>query len=268
MHGSISRAALAALALWVPASSAGVLYESDFSAYEGAGLAPGAVGGTLDSNRWTVIGLSDGDSAPGATLLSGDHARGLSAGGVGTGGLYGFLIPGTAGGRAPGVQATGSDMTPGALLLTLDNTLGAALHAITVSFDLLVRNDGARSTRLSVDLGVGGLWEPLLGFVTPPAASTDGWLGAGLSGSAENLALEPGAPLALRWRLEDAGGSGGRDEVAFDRIRVLGVAAGPVAVPEAQTAQLLAAGLVLLALGSGWRRFRALRIVNAGASGG
>jgi hypothetical protein len=60
----------------------------DFSGFMGSGFAPDPAADQLDSDTWSVTGLSDGDVEFGGSGLSGDFARGSTTGGVTTGGVY------------------------------------------------------------------------------------------------------------------------------------------------------------------------------------
>lgn len=67
----------------------------DFNLYGGAGFAsPPASPQQLDSGAFLVRGLSDGDVDFGETRTTGDFARGASAGGASTGGVYAFDVGG------------------------------------------------------------------------------------------------------------------------------------------------------------------------------
>ena len=69
-----------------------LIYEENFGAFQGSGLTPNGVEGTLDSNLWKVTGLSDGDGEFGGTYLpGGDFGRGIKTwGDATTGGVYAF----------------------------------------------------------------------------------------------------------------------------------------------------------------------------------
>jgi hypothetical protein len=235
-----------ALAVAQPAHSSMILASENFTTYTGVGLAPGGGNGMLDSDLWSVTGASDGPSAFGATRSQGDLARGRSPGGERGGGLYAFALPG--GLSAVGVQPTSSDFTPGALTYRFINDSGADLSQLEASFDFWILNDGARSTRMTVDASVGGsdwLALPALTLDSPRAADTQGWQPWAVSASLPAVELLAGDALQLRWSFDDLAGSGGRDEVALSRLQLSGAPVSPVQVlPAPATAVLALAGLV------------------------
>ena len=252
------------LTLGRTAGATAVLVDEDFSHFAGAGVAPGAGAPTLDSRAWAVTGFSDGDSAFGAVDTTGDLARGRSPGGVRTGGLYAFDLPG--GSRGLGVQATGSDFTPGGLHRRVSNATDAALAGLRVVAELWVLNDGARSTgvRLAADRGSfphdDGAVELLS---TPGPADGAGWQPRVVDALLDSVPLAAGESVILSWLFDDRAGTGGRDEIALSRLEVQGLVQPAPAPPRLGTpgaAVLLAPGLLVL-LG----RRRALRIVNATA---
>ncbi len=260
----------AALALIAPAAPATVLLDEDFSHYTGAGLSPGGPAGTLDSSTWTIAGASDGDSPHGAVITAGDLARGLSTGGVRAGGLYAFDLPG--GARGLGLQATGSDFSPGTLTRRVQHTGGARLTDLALSFQLWLRNDGPRATRITVEAADGAnpaawLAVPALSLVTPATATGALWQSRTLAAALPVDTLDPGRWLSLRWRFEDASGSGARDELAFTALRVTGL---PVSITPAVTLaepDTRGTGLALaLALAAAALHRRALPIGNRAAT--
>jgi len=235
------------------AGAAPLLLDEHFADFAGNGLRPGGAGGTLDSLVWRVEGASDGASAFGDTRLAGDLARGRSAGGERSGGLYAFELPG--GRRGPGVQPTGSDFTPGALTRRIANSAAGAVHALAAALELWVLNDGSRATRLrtSVRALPHGPWleVPGLGLVTAQAPDALGWSQWPLSAALPLDALAHGASMLLRLELDDAGGTGARDEIALAAVQVSGLlragaAPAPLAAPAPAGLLAGALGLALL----------------------
>src|SRR5690349_7327122 len=76
----------------------GDLTTESFTGFVGAGFAASPGAGQLDADDWRVAGTSE-VAAPvfGTTYDTGDLARGASAGGETTGGVYGFDVDGTGG---------------------------------------------------------------------------------------------------------------------------------------------------------------------------
>lgn len=250
---------MAVLLIAAPGAMATMLLADDFEAYTAAGLAPGGPAGSLDSAMWCVIGASDGDTHIGALAADGDFARGESTGGVRSGGLYAFMLPGER--RGLGVQATGSDFTPGALIRRALNLTGEWLGELSLEAELWVLNDGARSTRITLDSALGdGPWQAIADATLLTARSPDpaGWQRFDIVSALPVPMLAPGMELALRLGFDDAAGSGARDEIALAAWRVSGTAGAPAMVAAPATVWLLLPGAAWLA--------RRLRILNAAAS--
>ena len=93
--------------------SAQTIFREDFDSFRGGGFQSDPVAGQLDSDFWSISGLSDGDLDFGGTETSGDFSRGTSFGAARTGGIYGFELGENSGDYILGVQAAGSDFTPG-----------------------------------------------------------------------------------------------------------------------------------------------------------
>ena len=93
----------------------------DFTGFSGAGFQPGGGGGTLNSDDWSATGFSEGDLDFGATMITGDFARGTTMGLVNTGGVYGVDI---AGNQGLMVQPVADDFTPGSFILKIQNNTG------------------------------------------------------------------------------------------------------------------------------------------------
>jgi hypothetical protein len=243
------RPTLMAMLLFASApGNATLLLEDDFSRYTASGLAPGGQAGALDSLLWCAIGASDGDSHFGA-LAAGDFARGESTGGVSTGGLYAFTLPG--GSRALGLQATGTDFTPGALVRRAVNLTGEWLGELLLEAEIWILNDADRSTRVTLEAATGAdLWHavPDATLLTAAHADAAGWQRFAIVSALPLPLLAPGAELLLRLGFDDAAGTGARDEIALSALRVTAAtAAASVHLAAPSTAWLLLAGAMLLA---------------------
>lgn len=223
----------------------------DFTGYTGAGFAPSPAAGQLDSNTWSVTGMSDGDLAFGGTGDSGDFARGSNDGGTGTGGFYNWNHADINGGTGSfGIQPGGSDWTPGDLILRINNQTGAPITEIEVSYEVWVYNDQDRSNSLnfshSADNGT-YIAVPSLDYASPLAQdAAPVWSKTDRAGTLTGLNIAPGGDYYLRWTGDDIGGAGARDEFALDNISVR-------AVPEPSTMALLLCGLIA---GFLWRKRR------------
>lgn len=240
--------AFAQLSLTVP----GVSVVEDFANFNGSGFAPAPAVGQLDSDAWSVQGLSDGDLAFGGTETTGDFARGTSAGSVTTGGIYAFDVGG--GNRALGVQPTGTDFEPGAFTLRAQNQTGVNLDAFELGFSLYTYNDQARASSWDFSYS----WNnvdftdvPTFDLTSPTTAdASPAWIAIAFS-EAFALTWTSDAYLYLRWSSDNASASGSRDQFALDDVSILGtISTAPptlAPVPEPSTYGLLA-GLALAIL--------------------
>jgi hypothetical protein len=198
------------------------VFEEDFTGFEGAGFRPAPSANQLSSNNWKVTGMSDGSGIFGGTHASGDFARGPSAGGVSTGGTYGFDVG--AGNRAIGFQPAGSDFNPGTLVLRIQNTTGSTITTMDVSYTIWVYNDQGRASTFNFahsanDLSYTGI--AALNYTSAqPASGSPSWESVNRSTTLTGLNIANGAYYYLRWESSDAGGSGSRDELALDDVQV------------------------------------------------
>lgn len=209
-------------------AEAGVNYTIDFDntvngvnsgQFSGSGFEPGPATGRLDSDAWASSGMSDGNSSFGGTHSSGDFARGISPGGVSTGGFYGFLV--NTGDQALGIQPGADDWTPGTLTLRMLNNTGAIISTINLSYAIHVRNDADRSNTFNFSYSHNNsnyVHVPLLDYTSPSANSGTNWITIDRSATLTDLAIPNDAYFYLRWWGDDAGGSGSRDEFALNDI--------------------------------------------------
>lgn len=198
-------------------------------AFDGSGLAADPQNGQLDSDSWSIAGLSDGDLPFGGTRTDGDYARGDSTGGVSTGGLYAFAVEEA--NVALGVQPTSSDFAPGSITLLVGPASDGdkTLAELSIGFTLWWFNDQGRSTHWYVQVsGDGESWVSLTGLDHTTAETEDAeplWSSIRLEtnvdlatlDSAVSAALD-GGDIFIRWVAEDGAGTGGRDEAAIDDI--------------------------------------------------
>ena len=216
----------------------------DFDEFRGAGFAPSPADGQLNSSNYDVLGLSDGPAAGSASLFgdvqdAGDFARGTSAGGVTSGGVYAFEM--SPGDFALGFQPTGSDFQEGVVNVLFENTTGSRITAISGQGTFMYYNDAPRSTGLGLgvipgvvidasgqetsrDTSNARLIVPEL--LTPEDAdATPAWTSVAFSGTAEGLNIAPGERFYLRFFSRDISGSGARDEIAVDDLVITAVSA-------------------------------------------
>lgn len=193
-------------------------YEETFGGFEGLGLSPSPGPGMLDSNGWKIEGLSDGDGIFGGHHETGDFARGTSAGGESTGGLYALVHPGLP--PALFFQSTGSDLTPGTVSLRLRNDSGQTITELETTFDLWVLNDGDRASRVALSfLHEDGSERTQAETITPAASTQDAtWQARTLSADFTGLTWAPRDYAIVSWHLSDSSGAGSRDEIALSRV--------------------------------------------------
>ena len=210
----------------------GVTVVEDFNDFRGAGFSAAPSAGQLDSDTYRVTGLSDGDGTFGGTHDTGDFARGTSAGGVTTGGIYAFET--TTGDFAAGVQPTGSDMTPGDVTIRVTNNTGEALNFIDIRADALFLNDADRSTRWTFAaslLDVDAAYQDIFSIDSTEAAdAAPAWsqTAIGDTFSLGPIQIADGQQFFIRITGDDLAGSGSRDEFAMDNLSITGL----VVIPE------------------------------------
>ncbi len=201
----------------------------DFQSFTGSGFSPNPdpSAGQLDSDNWSVTGLSDGDVAFGGTKTTGDFARGTSDGGVATGGVYAFKTSTT--NTALGIQPIAEDFTPGSFILRLENKSLSAITNLSVSYDLFVLNNDDRSNSFNFGFQVSAsdTIPPSFNNVAELNYTSEGakdasaaWTRNSKSTNIPFLSFEPDEFLFLRWTGDDVGGSGSRDEFALDNISI------------------------------------------------
>ncbi|MFW6292192.1 MAG: hypothetical protein ACOC7V_07660 [Spirochaetota bacterium] len=192
--------------------------------FDGSGAMQEPGPGQLDADVWEVLGFSDGDRLFGEESTTGDHARGTSAGGVSTGGLYAFTVED--GNVALGVQPTAGDFAPGSITLRVPLELWLETW-MRLDYTLWYYNDQDRSTVWSVAFSLDGeSWTELDAFTvaTPELADPEpGWTSYSYTVESR-LDFFPDLlghdALYLRWTSADYSGTGGRDETAIDDIAV------------------------------------------------
>ncbi|MEL6319401.1 MAG: ExeM/NucH family extracellular endonuclease, partial [Cyanobacteria bacterium J06626_14] len=201
-------------------------YVEDFNNFTGSGFAPDPATGQLDSDAWSVTGLSDGDLDFGGTEASGDFARGTSTGGVSSGGVYSFEVE--SGNSILGVQPTGSDFTPGEFILKLQNDGDSTVTEVDVDYVIRFLNDQGRGNSLNFSFSEDGnsfTSVDGLDFVTPEAADALGWQSVDRETTITGLDIAPDETFFLKWTGNDVSGGGSRDEYGIDDIQVTNLVA-------------------------------------------
>ncbi|MDX1652480.1 MAG: T9SS type A sorting domain-containing protein [Brumimicrobium sp.] len=209
-------------------NSLGVPLTIDFTGFDGSGFAPSPAAGQLNSNNWEIIGLSDGPLNFGGTGTTGDFARGTSVGGVLSGGIYSFD---NSTGASLGFQGTGTDFTPGAITLAIQNNTGDVIEDLDISYEVWVFNDQGRSNSVNFAHSADNMTftaEPSLDFATTEIAdASPAWQSNTRTITLTNLNLAVGAVYYLSWASDDVSGAGARDEIALDNISITGLSSFP-----------------------------------------
>jgi hypothetical protein len=201
-------------------------------AFQGTGFSPSPTVGQLNSNAWATTGMSEGNSAFGATKTSGVFAKGVSAGEVVDGGFYAFDVDEKNSiNYALGFQPTQNDFTPGTITLKIENTTGQYISAIDLAFDIWNYNDHNYSTKLNfaysydnitfVDVSLLDYSSPASLILDPLKGSTK-WESSSQRVTITDLAVANGNSFYLRWTTDDFNTltTELRDEIAIDDINV------------------------------------------------
>ena len=221
-----------------------LIFWEDFDEYRGEGFQSTPGSGQLDSDFWSISGLSDGDLEFGGTKISGDFSRGTSFGAVRTGGLYGFEMVEGSGNYILGVQPTGSDFSPGAIQLRFTNNTGADLQGIIVRYEIAVFNDQQRSNSFNFshkdDTGDTFTAVPSLDFTTTETGdSSPTWEITHRTTTLTGITLAAGDDYFLQWSSDGVSGSGSMDQFGLNNVAIS-------AIPEPSTYALFFGSLALV----------------------
>ena len=158
-----------------------------------------------------------------AELISLLMARGLSAGAVGTGGIYSFQVGG-ASDVAFGVQPGGSDFTPGAVTLKITNNTGSTVTRFEIDYEVWQYNDEPMSSFLNFSYSSDNssyTSVASLNYTTTGAdADPPSWSSTAKNATVYGLSVADGGSFYIRWTGDDSSGQGARDEIAIDDIVV------------------------------------------------
>ena len=149
----------------------------------------------------------------------GDFARGISSGGVTIGGIYAFDVGSS--NFSLGFQPVGpslGDMTPGDIILRIQNNTGVDAQSILVNFNIYYYNDQDRSNSIAVSHSFDSYtnYSPLtLEVITPGAPDAlPAWqsVSKSLSIDLSSTPLASGNSYYIKWTTNDVSGLGSRDE--------------------------------------------------------
>jgi endonuclease I len=195
-------------------------YQEDFATFGGLGFNSPPESFQLHSGNWKAIGMSDGIGTFDGIHTAGDFARGLSNGGVSTGGAFAFNV--ATGVVALGAQPTASDFNPGAFVLKIQNTSTEPVGEMLVSYDVYVYNDQEKSSLISFaysynDLNFTSVNE--LDYITDELPdATPAWEKVTRSAIISGLSFPVDGYIYLQWNCTDFAGGGSRDEFGITNI--------------------------------------------------
>lgn len=195
----------------------------DFNGYTGTGFSPTPSAGQLDSDGYSVEGMSNGDVNFGETGTMGDHARGISTGSESTGGFYAVDDGGNI---FFGVQPGGSDFTPGLLTIRYVNNTGGVINSLNVSYDIKTRNDQDRSNSWNFSYSLDDSnYTPVsaLDYISPSTSTGTAIITTSRTTTITNLSIPNNGFFYLQWNSNDVAGSGSRDELGIDDIIIRNV---------------------------------------------
>lgn len=149
--------------------------------------------------------------------------HGTNDGGVVTGGCYAWAA-GT-NDFALGCQPTASSFNPGYFMLTMSNATSSVIRRMSVEYEILYFNDAERASIIDFEFSTDGLrYSRIEGqrVFTPAGREKEpSWMRVRRT---VELMLPHGVPasgkLWIKWCLFDSAGSGSRDEVGLDNVKV------------------------------------------------
>ena len=214
--------------------SVNTLYKIDFDntvefvnsvQFNGSGFRPSVSAGKLNSNAWSISGWSDGDLAFGGfrTTANTDYTRGVSTGNVTTEGIYAFEV--STGNRALGFQPGDDDWTPGKATLKIRNKTGTTITSFLVCYIVYTWNDKESSSEFNFDHSADNISyteTASLNLTTPETADEfPSWKANVRTIKIEGINVPNDGVYYLRWKGNDASGTGERDECALDDIQIV-----------------------------------------------
>ncbi|MFA7361612.1 MAG: kelch repeat-containing protein [Candidatus Kapaibacterium sp.] len=220
-------------------NSVNTLYKIDFDnpfefvnidQFNGSGFSSVPSTGKLNSNSWSVTGWSDGDLAFGETHTTAntDYTRGESTGGVTTEGIYAFEV--NSGNRALGFQPGDVDWTPGKATLKIRNKTGTTITSFLVCYTIYSRNDMESSSDFNFEHSADDITYTeiaSMNFTTPETADEfPSWKANVRTIKIEVISVQNDGVYYLRWKGNDASGTGERDECSLDDIQIVANPAG------------------------------------------
>lgn len=195
-------------------------YDEDFNDFRGDGFDVNPSPSQLNSEKWRVEGLDDGDMNFGDNANTSVFARGEDDAGVTTGGVYAFEV--ATGDYSLGIQPTGSNFTSGNFTLRMDNQTGSTIQAIEVEYDIYYWEEADRSNyfnfRVSNDDSDYDDIENL-DFETTQT-NNPSWQKVERDTVIYCSYWEDDEYFYLQWQGDDVSGSGSRDQFALNNLEI------------------------------------------------
>jgi hypothetical protein len=187
------------------------------------GITNSGAAGTLNSVSWAVA--SSGTETSAANFGTNVAAiAGTSLPGTVTGGGFFPMNLGSSN-YGLGVQPTSSAFTPGFVALKLQNDLGVDLNTLDLSYTLYGVNDGGQSNFVKLLYSTDNITYTEatgLTYTTVQASVNTNLLKQYRAVRFNTLAIPNGGNLYIKWFFDElGGGSGNRDELVIDDIKLI-----------------------------------------------
>ena len=159
-----------------------------------------------------------------AMAVDDEDFRGVKESATATGGCYAWVLGGD--NHALGYQPTEDEFTAGFFAAQISNATGRIVREMTVSYDIICRNNENRSTGMDLQYSRDGVsYETVagMGFVSVEAEdSSPTWQTQPRSIRIKlSPVLSAGQCIFLRWSSDDVGGAGSRDEIGIDDVGII-----------------------------------------------
>ena len=215
-------------------SNLNTLYKIDFdntvdeinnSQFTGNGFTSNPVSGQINSRGWAVTGFSDGNlNFEGSKTTSNtDFTRGISSGGVSTGGIYAFTV--SENNRALGFQANDDDFTPGTVILKIRNYTNSNITSLLLCYTIYVRNDRSNSSSFNFSHSADNSSYTQVSDINLSSPGTQdvspAWKAYIRTIKLEGLNIGHNNNYYLRWSSDFISGTGEADEFALDDIQIV-----------------------------------------------
>jgi hypothetical protein len=125
-----------------------------------------------------------------------------------------------------GIQPTGSDFTPGSIILRLTNNTGLDLKALQITYDAIILNNENNSNSISLQYSLDNLAWITTDTITSNEAkdASPSWVSSSRNSGIIDLTIEAilnNSYFYIKWLFEDVSGSENRDELSIDNIIIL-----------------------------------------------